>query len=59
MGRTDYLRGFNDAVEMILMVMKSAKDLNEAREIIERILGTVVERKIEQLAKEMGYPLST
>ena len=57
MGRTDYIRGFNDAVEMILMAIKDAKDLDEAREIIKRILGAVVEHKIEQIAREIGYPI--
>ena len=57
MGKTDYIRGFNDALELVLLAIKEAKDVEDVRKRVEEILGAVVERKIEELARELGYPL--
>ena len=58
MGKTDYIRGFNDALELVLLAIKQAKDVEDVRRRVEEILGAVVERKIEELARELGYPLA-
>jgi len=56
--RAEYVRGFNDALEMVLLLLKRVKSLDDARQKIEELLGTAVERKIEELARELGYPIS-
>ena len=56
--RAEYVRGFNDALEMVLLLLKRVKSLDDARQKIEELLGTAVERKIEELARELGYPLT-
>jgi len=58
MGKTDYIRGFNDALELVLLAIKEAKDVEDVRKRVEEILGAVVERKIEELARQLGYPLT-
>ena len=55
---TEYLRGFTDCAEMILLELKKAKDLEDARKRVEYILSAAVEKKIEELARRLGYPLS-
>jgi len=57
MSRTDYLRGFVDALEMVMIEVKRAKNLRDARRRIEAMLGMALEHKIEELARQLGYPL--
>ena len=58
MGKTDYIRGFNDALELVLLLLKQVRSVDEAREKIEELHGTAVEKKIEELARQLGYPLT-
>jgi len=55
--RAEYVRGFNDALEMVLLIVKSAKSVDEVRQKVEELLGATVEKKIEELARQLGYPL--
>ena len=57
MGNKEYLRGFIDAVEIALLELRRAKDLEDARRRLEKIYTLAVEHKIDQVARELGYPL--
>ena len=57
MGNKDYIRGFIDAVEIALLELRRAKDLEDARRRLEKIYTLAVEHKIDQVARELGYPL--
>jgi len=57
MGSKEYLRGFIDAVEIALLELRRAKDLEDARRRLEKIYTLAVEHKIDQVARELGYPL--
>jgi len=49
----EYFRGFEDAVELCLHKVSSAKTLDKAKAEIERIWSLLKERKLDQLQKEV------
>jgi len=57
MGNKEYIRGFTDALELVLLELKRAKDLDELRRRVELMLGLALEHKLEELARQLGYPL--
>ena len=57
MGSSSYVRGFTDALEMVLLEIKRAKDLEDLRRRVELMLGLATEHKIDQIARQLGYPL--
>ena len=57
MMENDYVRGFTDALEMVLLEFKRVKDLEDLRRRVELMLGLALEHKMEELARQLGYPL--
>jgi len=57
MMENDYVRGFTDALEMVLLEFKRVKDLEDLRRRVELMLGLAVEHKIDKIAQRLGYPL--
>ena len=53
----DYSRGFEDACELALKALSTAKSLEEARQYIMYLLGLVKERKLEAIKRELGVLL--
>ena len=49
----DYLRGFEDAVELCLFKVSKAKTLKKAKTSIERIWSLIKEKKLDQLEREL------
>ena len=50
----DYSRGFEDACELALKALTTAKSLEEAKQYITYLLGLVKERKLESIKRELG-----
>jgi len=44
-------------LELVLLELKRAKDLDELRRRVELMLGLALEHKIDRIARELGYPL--
>ena len=42
---------------MVLLEIKRAKDLEDLRRRVELMLGLATEHKIDQIARQLGYPL--
>lgn len=57
MSKADFILGVSVGIELALLALRRAKDVEDARKRLERVLGPVTEKKIEELAKELGYPL--
>jgi AraC-like DNA-binding protein len=49
-----YLRGFEDAVELCYSKVMRARDLEEAKRLIEEVFYAVKEKKIWWLERELG-----
>jgi hypothetical protein len=49
-----YRRGFEDASELVEDELHESKTLEEARAKVAKILGTLKDRKIEELKAELG-----
>ena len=57
MGRDDYRRGWEDAIEMVLDALRRKNLLTtEIEDVILRILAAVKEDKLQQLRLELGLP---
>jgi len=49
----DYLRGFEDAIELALYRVSKAESLRHAREELERIWSQVKERKLDAIERAL------
>ena len=54
-----YVRGIEDALEFILVLLKECKSLNELRERVEDMLSDLIEGKYEKLKKMFKYAFLT
>jgi len=48
---SEYIRGIEDALEFILVLIKECKNLKELREKVEDMLSDLIEGKYEKLKK--------
>ena len=53
MASQDYLRGFEDAIELALYRVSKAESLRHAREELERIWSQVKERKLDAIERAL------
>ena len=54
-----YVRGIEDALEFILVLLKECKSLSELREKVEDMLSDLIEGKYEKLKKMFKYSFIT
>jgi len=54
-----YVRGIEDALEFILVLLKECKSLSELREKVEDMLSDLIEGKYEKLKKMFKYAFLT
>jgi len=47
----DYMRGVQDAIEYILIMVKECKDLKELKTKLEELLSDIIEKKYISLKK--------
>jgi len=52
---SEYVRGIEDALEFILVLIKECKDLKELKEKVEDMLSDLIEGKYEKLKKMFKY----
>jgi len=48
---SEYIRGIEDTLEFILVLIKECKDLKELREKVKDMLSDIIEGKYEKLKK--------
>jgi len=51
----DYMRGVQDCLEYVLMMMKECRDLKDLKTKIEELLKSLMERKYKNLQKLFEY----
>lgn len=52
---SEYIRGIEDTLEFILVLIKECKDLKELKEKVEDMLSDLIEGKYEKLKKMFNY----
>jgi len=52
--RQEYVRGFEEALELVLARMKGLKNVDECRRMVEYLLSLVKERKIREVEVELN-----
>jgi len=52
---SEYIRGIEDALEIILILIKECKNLKELKEKVEDMLSDIIEGKYEKLKKMFKY----
>jgi len=52
--RQEYVRGFEEALELVLARMKGLKTVDECRGMVEYLLSLVKERKIREVEVELS-----
>lgn len=57
MANVDWVRGFEDAIELAIMELDSAEDKAAARERLTYVLGIIKERKIGAVKKHLAVLL--
>ena len=55
MDRDSYVRGFTDALEMVLVELQKCRDLDEAVKRIKAMYGLALEHKLDELKRQLGY----
>jgi len=55
MDKPSYIRGFNDALELVMVELQRAKDLEDAKARIRSLYGLAVEHKLEEIKRQLGY----
>ena len=56
---SEYVRGIEDALEAILVLIKECKSLEELKEKVEDMLSDIIEGKYEKLKKMFKYAFLT
>jgi len=56
---SEYVRGIEDVLEFILLLIKECKDLKELKEKVEDMLSDLIEGKYEKLKKMFKYAFLT
>ena len=55
MDKNSYVRGFTDALELVLVELQRAKDLEDARERVRTLYGLALEHKLDEIQRQLGY----
>jgi len=54
MDRTDYMRGFQNALELALAEIERARDLEDTRKRIRTLWSLAVEHKLDEIQRQLG-----
>ena len=52
----DYMRGVQDCLEYVLMMMKECRDIKELKEKVQKLLGDILEKKYINLRRIFSLP---
>jgi len=55
MDRQSYVRGFQDALELVLAELERAEDLEDAKKRIRALWSLAMEHKLDEIQRQLGY----
>ena len=55
MDRQSYVRGFQDALELVLAELERAEDLEDAKKRVRVMWNLAMEHKLGEIQRQLGY----